>query len=49
MTQAIVEPPKNPPRIATNFADYIYDLGDRIAALTLEQAQELSEYLKDKI
>ena len=41
--------PPNPPSsvIAAGFSDdYIRDLGDRIANLTIEQAIELNKYLK---
>ena len=44
-TQVEVPPPKNPPKIATGYSDNIRDLGDKIAALSLEDTKELSEYL----
>jgi hypothetical protein len=44
-TQAEMQPPAKPPRVATGFDDEIEDLGDRIAALTPAQARQLERYL----
>ena len=38
-----------PHMIGADYSDYIRDLGDRIAALSLEEAKELEEYVADQI
>lgn len=47
-TQVILEPPHNGgTAVACGFADdYIRDLGDRVAFLTLAEAAELKTYLE---
>lgn len=44
-----MQPPPGGPPVATAFwSDEIEELGDKIAALTAEQARQLSAYLKTK-
>ena len=46
-TQTIQAPPPKVPAVATTFEDdYIRIIGDRIAILTPQEAEELNEYLK---
>jgi hypothetical protein len=46
-TQVIKSPPPKAPKVGLQFEDdYIRELGDRIAALTPEEAKELEAYLK---
>ena len=40
--------PRNETRSATTFAPEIAELGDRIAGLTLREAVQLKDYLKEK-
>lgn len=45
-TQSEISPPQKPPKVGLNlYDDYIRELGDRIANLTLEEAQELNDFL----
>jgi hypothetical protein len=46
-TKADMQPPSNGPPVATAFwSDEIEKLGDQIAALSADQARQLSAYLK---
>jgi hypothetical protein len=49
MTLEIPQPPMPPSKVATAYSDHIRDLGDRIAALTVVEAIELYEFLRDKV
>lgn len=49
VTLVDMEPPRWPPRIATGYDfpdDDVAEIGDRIAALSADDAQRLGEYLK---
>jgi len=46
-TQMAMSPPRNGGKaaIASDFPDYIQEIGDRIANLTIREASKLSDYL----
>lgn len=49
LTQSDRSPPNYPPSIATAFPDEIEELGNRIAALTQKQRNELADYINEQI
>lgn len=50
LTEVDLTPPGLPPNISLDMDDYDYirELGDRIASLTLKQAEELNRFLEWK-